>query len=56
MMRTIATYPGGVYYDASAGAVASGISNDETVITCIAEHDFLLTHDKAVSIQNGYAY
>jgi len=56
MQRTIATYPGGAYYDASAGAVASGISNDETVITCIAEHDFLLTHDKAVSIQTGYAY
>ncbi len=55
LQRTIATYPGGAYYDAAAGAVASGISNDETVITAISEHDFLMTYDVACSIQNGYA-
>ena len=55
MMRTVATYPGGAYYDSSAGAVASGISNDETVITCVAEHDFLQVYDKAAAIKTGYS-
>jgi hypothetical protein len=37
-------------------AVASGISNDETVITCISEHDFLQVYpDVAASIVTGYA-
>lgn len=54
MQRTVAVYPGGAYYDPALSAVASGISNDETVITCIAEHDFLQVYDKAAYILTGY--
>lgn len=53
--RSVAIWPGGAYYDATAGVVASGISQDETVITCIAEHDFLQTYDTAAAIVTGYA-
>jgi HK97 family phage major capsid protein len=55
MARTIATYVGGAYYDPVLAAVASGISNDETVITCIAEHDFFQKYDTASSFITGYA-
>lgn len=55
MQRTIAVHPYGAYYDASLAAVASGISNDETVITCITEHDFFQVYDVAASITTGYA-
>lgn len=55
LQRTVATYVGGAYYDPALAAVASGISNDETVITCISEHDFLQTYDTAASIITGYA-
>lgn len=55
MQRTVEVFRGGAYYDAAAAAVASGISNDETVITCIAEHDFLQTYDQAAAIITGYA-
>lgn len=55
MARTVATYIGGAYYDAALAAVASGISNDETVITVIAEHDFLQVYDTAASVVTGYA-
>jgi len=55
MARTIATYVGGAYYDPSLAAVASGISNDETVITAISEHDFLQVYDVAASVITGYA-
>lgn len=55
LQRTVGIWPGGAYYDASSGVVKSGISQDETVITCIAEHDFLLTHDVAASALTGYA-
>ncbi len=55
MARTIATYVGGAYFDPVLAAVASGISNDETVITCIAEHDFFQKYDTAASIITGYA-
>lgn len=55
MSRTVATYVGGAYYDPTLSAVASGISNDETVITCIAEHDFFQRYDTASSVITGYA-
>lgn len=55
MQRTVATYVGGAYYDAATAAVVSGISSDETVITCISEHDFAQIYDKAASIITGYA-
>jgi len=55
LQRTVAVYVGGAYYDAALAAVASGISNDETVITCIAEHDFLQVYDTAASVITGYA-
>ena len=55
LQRTVQTYVGGAYYDPALAAVASGISNDETVITCIAEHDFLQVYDTAAAIVTGYA-
>ena len=47
--------PGGAHYDATTSAVASGIANDETVITAIGEHDFLQVHDVAANIITGYS-
>lgn len=55
MQRSIAAYPGGAYYDASAATVLSGISRDETVFVSIAEHDFAQRYDKAASIITGYS-
>lgn len=55
MARTVEAFRGGAYYDASLAAVASGISNDETVITCIAEHDFQQRYQEAASIRTGVA-
>ncbi len=55
MQRTLTVWPGGAYHDATAGAVLSGISQDETVITCISEHDFLQVYDKAVAVLTGYS-
>jgi HK97 family phage major capsid protein len=55
MARTVATYVGGAYYDPILAAVASGISNDETVVTCISEHDFLQVYDTAAAVITGYA-
>lgn len=51
--RRLEVFRGGAYYDGTV--VQSGISNDETVITCISEHDFLQTYDVAASIITGYA-
>lgn len=53
MQRTVEAFRGGAYYDGST--VQSGISNDETVITCISEHDFLQVYDVACSIRTGAA-
>ncbi len=53
MARTVEAFRGGAYHDGST--VQSGISNDETVITCIAEHDFLQRYDVAAAIKTGYA-
>lgn len=55
MQRSVEVFRGGSYYDPDAGAVLSGISQDETVITCIAEHDFLQVYPQACSIITGYA-
>jgi len=55
LSRTVETFRGGAYYDPSLAAVASGISNDETVITCIAEHDFQQRYQEAASIRTGMA-
>ena len=54
MARTVEAFRGGAYRD-STGTIQSGISNDETVITCISEHDFLQVYDVAASIKTGYA-
>lgn len=54
MSRTVEAFRGGAYRD-SSGTIQSGISNDETVITCIAEHDFLQVYDKAAAIRTGLA-
>lgn len=53
MQRTVEAFRGGAYHDGTE--VQSGISNDETVITCIAEHDFLQVYDVAASIKTTYA-
>lgn len=53
MARTVEAFRGGAYHDGST--IQSGISNDETVITCIAEHDFLQVYDVAASIRTGLA-
>lgn len=55
LQRTISVWPGGAYYDAASAVVKSGISQDETVVTCIAEHDFLLTYDTAAVVITGSA-
>lgn len=57
MSRTVETFRGGAYYDPtlSTPGVASGISNDETVITCVAEHDFQQRYQEAASIRTGMA-
>lgn len=54
MSRTVEVFRGGAYRDEN-GTVQSGISNDETVITCIAEHDFQQRYQEAVSIRTGSA-
>lgn len=53
MARTVEVFRGGAYHDGSN--VQSGISNDETVITCIAEHDFQQRYQEAASIRTGMA-
>jgi hypothetical protein len=53
LTRTIGVFPGGAYLD--SGVVQSGISNDETVITSISEHDFLQAYPTAASVITGYA-
>jgi HK97 family phage major capsid protein len=54
MSRTVETFRGGAYRD-NTGTIQSGISNDETVITCIAEHDFFQVYPQAAAIKTGYA-
>ncbi len=54
MARTVEVFRGGAYRD-SAGNIQSGISNDETVITCIAEHDFQQRYQEAAAIKTGLA-
>lgn len=54
MARTVEAFRGGAYRDTS-GNIQSGISNDETVITCISEHDFFQAYDVAAAIITGYA-
>lgn len=54
LARTVESFRGGAYRD-STGTIQSGISNDETVITCISEHDFLQVYDVAASVKTGYA-
>jgi HK97 family phage major capsid protein len=54
MARTVEAFRGGAYSD-STGTIQSGISNDETVITCISEHDFLQAYTAAAAIRTGYA-
>lgn len=54
MSRTVEVFRGGAYRD-SSGTIQSGISNDETVITCISEHDFLQVYPAAAAIRTGLA-
>lgn len=53
LQRTVEAFRGGAYHDGTT--IQSGISNDETVITCISEHDFLQVYDVAAAIKTGYA-
>jgi HK97 family phage major capsid protein len=55
LQRTVSVWPGGAYYDAASAVVKSGISQDETVVTCISEHDFLMTYDTAAAVITGSA-
>lgn len=55
LSRIVQVFPNGAYVSPDTGVVASGISNDETVITCISEHDFFQVYDVAASIVTGYA-
>jgi HK97 family phage major capsid protein len=48
------TFPNGTYHDGSN--VISGISQDQTVIRSIAEHDCFLRHDKAASVLTGLTW
>lgn len=54
MTRTVEAFRGGAYRD-STGTIQSGISNDETVITCISEHDFFQSYPQAAAFRTGYA-
>jgi HK97 family phage major capsid protein len=54
MQRTVEVFRGGAYKD-ETGTIQSGISNDETVVTCIAEHDFQQRYQEAAAIKTGYA-
>jgi HK97 family phage major capsid protein len=54
MTRTVEAFRGGAYRD-TTGTIQSGISNDETVITCISEHDFFQAYDAAAAFRTGYA-
>jgi len=54
MSRTVEGFRGGAYVD-DTNTMRSGISNDETVITCTSEHDFFQTYDVAAAIRTGYA-
>ena len=54
LARTVQAFPGGAYQDATAGVVLSGISQDETVISCIAEHDFFQSYNTAAAVVQGY--
>lgn len=53
LSRTIETYRGGAYSDGTN--IQSGITNDETVIVCKAEHDFQQRYQEAASIRTGMA-
>ncbi len=55
LQRLVEVFPNGAYYDASSAVVKSGISQDETVVRCISEHDFALVYDKAAAACTGYA-
>jgi len=54
MSRMVEVFRGGAYRDENA-TIQSGISNDETVIVCTAEHDFQQRYQEAASIRTGYA-
>lgn len=54
MARAVEVFRGGAYRD-SSGTIQSGISNDETVITCISEHDFFQVYPAAAAIRTGLA-
>lgn len=54
LQRALTVWPGGAYHDPDANAVLSGISQDETVVTSIAEHDFFQVYDVAAAIITGY--
>jgi HK97 family phage major capsid protein len=53
MQLELAVFREGSYVDATTGATVSAMTNDQTVIRAIAEHDHQMRHDAAVSIVQG---
>lgn len=45
-------FPGGSYLDAN-GNMVSGISNDQTVVRAIVQHDINMRQEAAVVVLNG---
>lgn len=52
----LAAFDGGAYYNSTASAVQSGISQDETAIRAILVEDFALRHDNGASIISEVDY
>jgi len=52
----LTAFDGGAYYNSTASAVQSGISQDETAIRAILVEDFALRHDNGASIISEVDY
>ena len=52
----LSAFDGGAYYNSTASAVQSGISQDETAIRAILVEDFALRHDNGASIISEVDY
>lgn len=53
MQLELAVFREGSYLDPVSGATVSAMTNDQTVIRAIAEHDHQMRHDAAVAIIQG---
>ena len=47
----VGIYEGGTYHDGTT--IISGISADQTIVRTLARHDFVVRHDRAVSVITG---